>query len=301
MAPPGRVVIPHLRPPTQPRPLHQETPTSPPTPPRRHLTQPVPLGLPRPSGPRPVTPGRPRVTKPLPLDGPVTPTAPVRVDGGLPAAARPVVSQRSARRAARRAITGSDRTDRVNRLAMAVVGVLLIALGAAGLLLDGGMLRWTAPGRTYRRLAADAAGAVDLSAAIATAVCLVLVLLGLRWALAQLRPGHDDGPRLVRITLPDTGRGRTTLAPAVLSRAASGDLARHPGVASARVRLHTLRPVPRALVVVELHLDADLAEVEQGISRALERLARVVDVAPIEAEIRLRFARSRRPAGPRAR
>jgi hypothetical protein len=302
LAPPGRTEVPYLRPPAQPHPTRLRTPTSPPAPPHRHFAHPVAVGLSRPAGPGPVAPGRPIATAPLtPVVLPAAPVPAVDVDDGLPATTRPVVSPRAARRAARTAATGSGRSDRVNRAVLAVVGVLLVVAGAAGLLLDGGTLHWTSPGRTYRRLAADAAGAVDLSAAVAMAVCLVLFLVGLRWAAAQLRPVHDDGPRLTRITLPDSGRGRTTLAPAVLSRAASGDMARIPGVASARVRLHTLRPVPMALVVVELHLDADLAQVEEEISAGLERLARTVDVAPIEAEVRVRFARSRRPAGPRAR
>ena len=191
----------------------------------------------------------------------------------------------------RRVGSGVVATDRVNRAVLAVVGLVLAAAGVLVLLLGAGTLQWSeTPASLYRSAADDAAGAATLSAALATAACLVLALVGLRWALAQLRP-VTDGPRLGVVQLGDRSRGATTVPAAAVAKAAGADLASRHGVTSARVRLLALHPVPRAVVVVEMAVDADPGEVRHEISDALGSLARSLGASTVNADLRIRFGR----------
>lgn len=188
----------------------------------------------------------------------------------------------------------STSTDRVNRIVLGCLGVILTAAGVATLLLANGALQWSeTPGSIYRRGTADALGAANLSAAIAMAVCLVLLLVGLRWARAQLRP-VSDGARLGTLRLGDGERGRTSVPASAVGRAAGADLASCHGVSAARVRLLAIHPVPRAVVVVEMAIDADPREVMLEVSAALGRLARALAAPTVDADLRLRFGRERR-------
>lgn len=204
----------------------------------------------------------------------------------------PRPSTRAGRRLNRITASGTGRIDRFNRVVFVVIGVILVAAGGAGLLLGGGVIDGTSPGTLYARRATDAATSPDLAAGIAMAVCLVVLLVSLRWALAQLRP-VSDGERLVTLTLSTGPRGRTTVAAASVARAASADIASRPGVTSAKVRLRALQPQTRATLSVELALDADPEAVLGELQAALTRLLGALDVdeADSQAEIRLRFAR----------
>ena len=199
----------------------------------------------------------------------------------------PALSARDRRRVG----GGIVATDRVNRAVLAVAGVVVAAAGVLVLLLGAGTLQWSeTPASLYRSAAGDAAGAATVSAAVATAACLVLALVGLRWALAQLRP-VTDGPRLGVVQLGDGERGRTTVPAAAVAKAAGADLASRHGVTSARVRLVALHPVPRAVVVVEMAVDADPGEVGHEIGDALGSLARSLGAPTVDADLRIRFGR----------
>lgn len=214
---------------------------------------------------------------------------------GHPGAARlipPPPTARQDRRLSRITATGATVVDRVNRVALGVAGAVLVAVGVGGLLLGQGVITWSSPGREYARRAADAVGNPDLAAGIAMGVCVVALLVGLRWALAQLRP-VSDGERLGTFRVGDGSRGRTTVAAASVARAAAADLGRRPGVASAKVRLRALRPRARVTLAVELTIDADievgLAEIQGVLDRLLAALGTDGDHA--DAEVRIRFAR----------
>lgn len=217
------------------------------------------------------------------------------VDAGASRLIPPPPPDRRARRLVRMTATGGGPVDRGNRVAFVVVGAVLAAAGVAGLLLGQGTVKWSSPGREYRRLASDAAGNPDLAAGIAMAVCLVAFLLGMRWAFAQLRP-VSDGERLGTFRVGDDRRGQTTVAAASVARAAAADLASRPGVASAKARIRAFRPRARVTLSAELDLDADLegalAEIQGALGRLLEVLG--TPATDADAEIRVRFARAPR-------
>ncbi len=199
---------------------------------------------------------------------------------------------RAGRRLDRITASGTGRIDRFNRALFVVVGVILVGVGGGGLLLGEGVIHTTSPGALYARRATNVATSPNLAAGIAMAVCLVVFLVALRWAFAQLRP-VSDGERLGTLTLFTGPRGRTTVAAASVAKAASTDIASRPGVTSAKVRLRALQPQTRVTLSAELALDADPDAVLGELQAALTRLLGALDVdeADSHAEIRLRFAR----------
>jgi hypothetical protein len=215
----------------------------------------------------------------------------------------PRPSTRVGRRLDHITASGGGRVDRFNRALFLVVGAALVAAGTAGLLLGEGAIDGTSPGQFYTDRVADVTPSPNLAAAIAMAVCLVLFLLGLAWAFAQLRP-VTDGHRLGTLTLSPGPRGRTTVGSTSVARAAAADIAGVPGVTSARVRLRALKPRAMVVVNVELDLGADIDAVLGTLRAAVSRLLAAVnaDEPSSETEIRLRFARpallsrSERPA-----
>ncbi|MDQ2725048.1 MAG: hypothetical protein M3Y36_06085 [Actinomycetota bacterium] len=204
----------------------------------------------------------------------------------------PRPSTRAGRRLDRITASGTGRIDRLNRVLFGIVGVILAGAGGGGLLLGEGVIHGTSPGTLYARRATDAATNPDLAAGIAMALCLVVLLVALRWAFAQLRP-VTDGERLATLTLFAGPRGRTTVAAASLAKAASADIASRLGVTSAKVRLRALQPQTRVTLSVELALDTDPDAVLGELQEALTRLLGALDVeeADSQTEIRLRFAR----------
>lgn len=204
---------------------------------------------------------------------------------------------RAGRRLDRITASGTGRIDRFNRGLFLVVGVILVAAGAGGLLLGEGAIGETSPGTLYTRWAADIATSPNLAAAIAMAVCVAVFLAGLRWAFAQLRP-VSDGERLATLTLSTGPRGRTTVAATTVAKTAAADIATRPGVSAAKVRLRALQPQARVTLSVELTLDADPEAVLGELQAALTHLYRALDVdeSDTQAEIRLRFGRPLRPS-----
>lgn len=208
----------------------------------------------------------------------------------------PPPATRRDRRLVRIAASGGARVDRFNRALLLAVGLVLAAAGALGLLLDQGTISWTSPGTTYRHRAADAVANPNLAAGIAMAVCLVVALLSLRWALAQLRP-VSDGERMATMRLFAGIRGRTTIAATTVAKAAAADISNRPGIISAKVRLRALKPRARVSVDAEIALDADpekaLREIHDAVDRLLGALESNEDQA--DTELRIRFARLNRP------
>ncbi|MDQ6783028.1 MAG: hypothetical protein M3063_06230 [Actinomycetota bacterium] len=217
----------------------------------------------------------------------------------MTAAGTRIIPTRPATRAGRRlnhiTASGGGRVDRFNRKLLGLLGLVVAAGGAGGLLLGLGALDATSPGALYAARADDVAANANLAAGIAMAVCLILVVLGLRWAFAQLRP-VTDGERLGTLKLCTGPRGRTTVAATTVARAAAADIASQPGIASAKVRLRAVQPQARVTLAVEVELDADADAVLSELESALTRLLGALGSDPSEArsEIRLRFSRPAR-------
>lgn len=212
-----------------------------------------------------------------------------------PAAPRP---RRVVRRERRRAATGAAPVDRLDRVLLAVLGLVAVALGTVVLLAGADVVALRSPAALHadavasagRHEAAWTAGAVGGGALVA--------VLALWWAWAQVRRRPERG-RLGPTRLDVDGPGRTTLAPAPLARALAADVEQVDGVAAATARLVAVRPVPEVLVTVTAGLDCDLARLRADLEGPLARLAGALGVDAVHADVRLTVAR--RTTAPRVR
>lgn len=206
-------------------------------------------------------------------------------------AATTTASKRERRRRRRQARTGARTVDRANRVLLALLGLVAIALGTVALLAgDGDRIDLRQP----RSLYADArASAIDFPAVWAPAAVaggLVVAALGLIWAWVQIRPRAERG-RLGTTVVARSARGQTTLEPAPVARVLAADVRQIDGVVDASARLVALGRVPEMLLSVETMADAHLPTVRQAIEAPLARMAASLDTDAVDAELRIRIGR----------
>lgn len=181
-----------------------------------------------------------------------------------------------------------SRIDLLNRVVLGLAGLLMIAGGLLGLLARRGAIPLSTPAQTYE-VAADwvlqDGWTVGIGATVAIVVGIGLVLLGLRWALAQFR---RRGGHLELLTLQRLAEGRTSVAAAAAAAAAARDLETVPGVTAGAARLVEAGRRPRLLARADMFADADPAAVRAGAEQVYARLARCIGADDINAELRLR-------------
>lgn len=197
-------------------------------------------------------------------------------------------SAREERRRARHLAVGSDRTDRTDRPTLAVIGLILAGLGVAGLLLNLGALDWRSPASLFRHSSRWVSDRPTWITAAAVATGVLLVVVGLWWAWRQIRRPRQDA-RLSTTLIPRLGRGRTSIEPAALAKAAGRDMATTDGVTKARVRLTELGSVTQLVAVVDVEVDRDLRQVAAALEQPLSRLAESIGSDATDAELRFRF------------
>mgnify|MGYP001164665912 CR=1 FL=1 len=179
--------------------------------------------------------------------------------------------------------------DHVNRAALLIIGVLLAAAGSLGLAAGEGEIDGLdAPAALYEDARREAVADSNLWFAVTVGVAAVVLVLALFWMVRQFT--SRPGAHLSTVVVAAGRRGRTTLEPAPLARAIAGDLETIDGVRRAKVRIESLGEVPsvRARLEVDGHVDPDdlLARAEP----ALQRAARSVDAATVDARLRIDFA-----------
>lgn len=184
----------------------------------------------------------------------------------------------------------STGVDRINRGVLALLGLLLLAAGAAGLALSLGGFGTglvdspVVPG-TVRAFAAE----TPWFWWAAAAVCLVIALLALRWLLVQLRTSTVS--RLDLTT--DPRDGITTLHTSALTAAVEDAATAVRGVHRANARLHDQHG-DRLHLAVDLTEHADIADVRAELeTRLVPDLRRAAGVdLPVDIELHPGRARS---------
>jgi membrane protein implicated in regulation of membrane protease activity len=187
--------------------------------------------------------------------------------------------------------------DRRNRVRFALLGLLLLAAGVAGLLAGA------------RVVGAPAAGSAVLPdwlvarwdryhpwnlVAVGIAA-LLLAWYGWRLMRAQLRRGGgraEMGDLEYRATEPghqDTNRGRTTVRAAAISHSTENALERVRGVERALVGLFGSPYAPELRARLDVDANADLTQLRRNVSAVLERLAATTGIPPRSADITLRL------------
>ena len=148
--------------------------------------------------------------------------------------------------------------DRTNRVGLALLGLLAVLTGAAGLSLSTGFFGPAYPDRT---LLANQVGSYvgrngDWLWPAAAAVCLLIALASLRWLIALLL----STDRASDITITRGSRaGTTTMHPAAFTGAVTREIETYHGVDSAKARVIGEPADPGLVVTVTAAGGADLA------------------------------------------
>lgn len=194
----------------------------------------------------------------------------------------------------------SARVNGANRAALALLGLLLLLAGVAGLALSVGIrsvssyqLSTPRPGQPLipKQLSSFAAANTWFWWAVAAAA-LLLALLGLRWLLAQLRTD-----RISRFDLTANQQdGSTVVHAGALTDAVAADAATIPGVDNASAQLIS-HPTRRLVLAVNLTDYADIAQVRDQLeSLTVAHARQAVDQPDLPIDIRLRPATTTRRA-----
>jgi hypothetical protein len=171
-----------------------------------------------------------------------------------------------------------------NRLALTLVGLLLLAAGVAGLVLSFGGFGSGAAGSPLvperLRSVVDDSSWFWWAALVA---CLLIALLGLRWLLSLLRPDRASGLDLTR----DPREGITTVHAGALTAAIEQEASSIRGVVRASANLREDRGHELDLVV-KLRDNADIADARTALEEQLVPHFRqaVGQELPVDIELR---------------
>lgn len=190
--------------------------------------------------------------------------------------------------------------DRRNRVRLALLGLLLLAVGVAGLLVAADM--FDAPAADSAILPEDLVDRWDRynryypwNLVVVGVVALLLAWYGWRIVRAQFRRAGGRAPmtdleyRAAEPGRQDAGRGRTTVRAAAISRGTEATLERVRGVERAIVGLFGSPYEPELRARLDVDANADLTQVRHNVSAALERLATTTGMPPRSADITLRL------------
>lgn len=189
--------------------------------------------------------------------------------------------------------------DAVNRVVLALIGLVVLAAAVTGLLAARDLVLIADPATLFARAQTALRTTAEVMA-LTAAAGLVIAALALWWVSRQITPPVATG--IDTLTIHDTGvvhgsddgadpaptRGRTTLDADAVARVVAADFARLPGVDDAGCRLLTAGARPRLRVRAEVYADADLDVVRRAAEEVYGRLCRVLGVESVHAEIELR-------------
>lgn len=178
-----------------------------------------------------------------------------------------------------------NRPARLNRVVLAILGVLTLAAGVVVLLLGAGVLGALVPAGAPI-LAANAALQPWVPWAV-TAGASIVALLSLRWLVAQAirRPGSSDWQ-----LAPDTRHGSTHIDSDAAAEPLREEIADYPGVLSATAHLTGPRHYPQLHLRVTTDDRADITDLRRQIdTEAIPRLTQAMDLPALPADLLLRL------------
>ena len=184
--------------------------------------------------------------------------------------------------------------DRLNRVLLALLGLLLLAAGVLTLVRSFGGLGSSLAddpvlGAPQERLFQDYSPWAWIGVAV---VAGLLALLALRWLLAQLRTDRAGDLELET----DDRRGSTTLHPGAVTAAVCEEVESYRGVRAASARLlHDARH-PELVLQVDLEARADIAQTRERVeNEAVAHVRQALELAQLRTRLVLRpTARERR-------
>lgn len=186
--------------------------------------------------------------------------------------------------------------DRSNRFSLFLLGLVLLALGIAGLLIQADVLtRYLdveSPGAYYRQVRDLAADYPGWTVAALIVAGLLLLLIGLGWIRRQV---STPTTRVRELTLQDESEGKTVVDADVVSGALARDLERMPDVHDASARLLTAGARPKIAVRATVDGAANLAQLRSDMEQVYGRLGQVLGSEGVETDLHVKPIPSRRP------
>lgn len=176
---------------------------------------------------------------------------------------------------------------RLNRVLLVLTGLLLVAVGGAGVALGlGGFGKARAHEPVLSRMTRHFASSHAWYWYAVGAGAAVAALIGIVWLLAQ---GRSD--RISGVVLEESdGTGRTVVPAGTLVTALQDDIKEVPGVLAVRARLSGKPSAPRLRVNVAYDRRADLRELRGAIQDdALACLRGALELDRMPAVVRLRL------------
>ncbi|MFC0037928.1 alkaline shock response membrane anchor protein AmaP [Actinomadura rayongensis] len=176
---------------------------------------------------------------------------------------------------------------RLNRFALALLGIVLLVLGGLGLALGSGVF-----GSGRSRAPVLSQGTRTFASGhgwfwwAVSAAAVVVGLLGLWWLLVQGR--RDRVPELSMEPEPEQGTTRITAQ--AVTDALSDEIAAYPGVRGVGARIGGSSRRPRLFLTVAYARDADLAALRRRVTdEAIARLRTALEREKLPAVVRLRL------------
>ena len=185
------------------------------------------------------------------------------------------------------------RTGLGNRIALLVIGLLLLLGGAAGLL--RGLNVWPGVLGAHNSLIIDKATRNWVADQqwfwpTVAAVAVLVFLLVLGWLAAQ---GQTRALRRIALE-PDARRGTTHLPARAVTSALENDLAASPHIRHTTAALAGTSASPKLALSVTLTAEAEPAEAVGRVGEAVQRLRTALENDDLNATIRIRSLRPRR-------
>ncbi|WP_134662195.1 MULTISPECIES: alkaline shock response membrane anchor protein AmaP [unclassified Amycolatopsis] len=177
-----------------------------------------------------------------------------------------------------------NRPATLNRVLLAVIGLVLLAAGGFGLATHFRVLRFIDPEAPLVPGTAEPPTWVFYAIA---AAAVVAGLLALRWMLAQL--AHRPRTGVWRFET-DPAYGRTELRADDAVAPFVEELRGHPGVHKASASLAGTRETPSLALILTCERDADLGEIRGRVTgESLPRLEEALELKDIPVAIEFRF------------
>lgn len=193
-----------------------------------------------------------------------------------------------------------ETAGKLNRTWLALLGVLALLLGIAGILLASGAaanlastlglgVQPAAPGDRALPEGYESIFAPSIAAVIVVIAAVLIGLLALGWLLAQVPKRHQA--RTFRLHTEDSVNGQTNCEPRVLADAVEADAEQLPGVNAATVLLRGSASEPELNLDLKVDSRADLRSIitqihttvapnlETALETPLRRTAVLVNVA----------------------
>ena len=181
--------------------------------------------------------------------------------------------------------------DRANRVALTVFGLLVLLVGAAGMITSVGVFGTGFSRRTLfaNRVSTYVGQHGTWVWPAAAGVCLVIMFVALRWVVALLISTDRTGDIPIPIK---TAEGTTILQPAALTGALTREIGTYHGVDSARSRIIGDARAPQIVLAVTASQSADLHALHQRIeTEALAHVRQAVGHADLAIQLDLGVSR----------